>query len=198
MNYLAHAYLSGNDEEILTGNFIADTVKGKYDHFPEGIQKGIRMHHAIDDFCDHNAHFRCSVTRIEQRHQLYSPVIVDIYYDHFLAANWELFHSLGLKHYAATVYRIVLSRYQILPIRMKRMLPYMISTNWLAAYADADNLKRFFTGLSKRTSGKNNMPDAREDLRAHYNELWNDFMCFMKDITIFTEQYKRENFKTEI
>src|SRR4029077_7560850 len=56
MNYLAHAYLSFNQSEILVGNMISDFVKGKrkFD-YPSGIQKGIDLHRAIDQFTDQHS-----------------------------------------------------------------------------------------------------------------------------------------------
>ena len=55
MNYLAHAYLSFNEPEILVGNMISDFVKGKkkFDYSP-GVQKGIALHRAIDNFTDYH------------------------------------------------------------------------------------------------------------------------------------------------
>lgn len=182
MNYLAHAYLSDTDEDCLIGNFIADTVKGRFGRFNPGVQRGIRLHHAIDEYCDANVHFRRSVSRIEGRQGLYAPVIVDIYYDHFLASGWNDYHYLPLPHFTATVYRILLSRFDELPFRMKRMLPYMISSNWLVAYGEVHNLRRFFTGLSSRASSAPLMKDAVTDLKLHYKELGEDFTLFMKDI----------------
>ena len=86
MNYLAHVYLSGSDQNIMIGNFIADSIKGsKYLEYPIAIQKGILLHRKIDSFTDHHPSFRNSTKKLHQRYGHYSGIIVDIFYDHFLA-----------------------------------------------------------------------------------------------------------------
>ena len=88
MNYLAHIYLSNEEEEITLGNFIADGVKGKkYIQFPSGIQQGILLHRAIDSFTDTHPIVRKSTKRLHKKYGHYSGVIVDILYDHF---NYKL------------------------------------------------------------------------------------------------------------
>ena len=53
MNYLGHLVLSGQDDEVLLGNFIADAIKGSsYKMYSTGVQKGILLHRKIDDFTD--------------------------------------------------------------------------------------------------------------------------------------------------
>ena len=53
MNFLAHLYLSGDDEEQIVGNFIADHVKGKaIESYSDGIRAGIMLHREIDVFTD--------------------------------------------------------------------------------------------------------------------------------------------------
>ena len=100
MNYLAHIYLSNEEEEITLGNFIADGIKGKkYIQFPLGIQQGILLHRAIDSFTDAHPIVRKSTRRLHKKYGHYSGVIVDILYDHFLAKNWMKYHSIPLHKY---------------------------------------------------------------------------------------------------
>ena len=97
MNFLAHIYLSGEDEGITIGNFIADGIKGKkYLSYPASIQKGILLHRGIDSFTDSHPTVRQSTARLHENYGHYSGVIVDILYDHFLAKNWEEYHEQDL------------------------------------------------------------------------------------------------------
>ena len=58
MNYLGHIFLSGEDEQLLVGNFIGDYVKGtQYQHYPHKMQKGIILHRSIDHYTDQNPHW---------------------------------------------------------------------------------------------------------------------------------------------
>ncbi|MEI6124411.1 MAG: acyl carrier protein phosphodiesterase [Bacteroidota bacterium] len=182
MNYLAHAYLSFDNNDILIGNFIADTVKGKSHRFSNEIQKGIRLHHLIDDFTDSNTFFKESVNRIDHKFGMYATIIVDMFYDHFLAANWSRFHQDSLEHFAQKVYALILSQYTIMPMRMKRMLPHMMSSNWLVYYRNRDSFKHFFKGLAARTRYAPNLNEAAEEINMHYTELNDDFLKFMDEM----------------
>ena len=82
MNFLAHLHLSGNDPNILVGNFIGDFVKGKQvNSFEPGIAKGILLHRAIDYFTDKHEVVAKSKGRLREKYRHYSGVIIDIFYD---------------------------------------------------------------------------------------------------------------------
>ena len=92
MNYLAHIYLSGDDDPLLKiGNFIADSVKGKaFKKYPQAIQNGIKLHREIDTFTDSHPIVFESKHRLFKKSRHYSSVIVDVLYDHFLAKNQKV------------------------------------------------------------------------------------------------------------
>src|SRR5438477_11389856 len=107
MNFLAHIYLSGSDEQIMIGNFIADFVKGnKKNEYPSRIKKGIELHRLIDDFTDHHAITLRSKERIRQRQGKYAAVVIDIFYDHFLAKNFSEYHPQPLKEFSEKTYAV--------------------------------------------------------------------------------------------
>ena len=85
MNYLAHLLLSGNNEKIMVGNFVADWVKGRtFDQYPEDIQRGIVMHRAIDSFTDSHPLHKHSRSFFVPSYGHFSGIVVDVLYDHFL------------------------------------------------------------------------------------------------------------------
>jgi acyl carrier protein phosphodiesterase len=183
MNFLAHAYLSGSDPDVLFGNFVADGIKGSaVSTFPENVQKGIRLHREIDRYTDSHPIFKNSVKQLQPTFRKYSVVIVDIYYDHFLAKNWEQYSKTDLKSFAATVYRILMKRYRLLPQRTKRALPYMIAQNWLVGYANLSDLHRIFSGMSRRARFDSGMENSVEYLKAHYEIFEKDFFSFFPAI----------------
>ncbi|MGB3774600.1 MAG: DUF479 domain-containing protein, partial [Leeuwenhoekiella sp.] len=95
MNFLAHIYLSQYDEQVTIGNFIADGIKGsKYKQFPIPIQKGILLHRSIDAYTDAHHLVRKSTKRLHPHYHHYSGIIVDIFYDHFLAKNWSSYSDI--------------------------------------------------------------------------------------------------------
>ncbi len=192
MNFLAHLYLSGKNEEVALGNFIADAIKGShYKQFPDGIARGILLHRQIDYFTDSHPVFRRSKGRLAPKYGIFSGIIVDLYYDHFLARNWSHYSEEKLQDFVARSYFLLLRKYQFLPARSKRILPFMISQNWLAGYADFDRLQMVFNGMSRRTNHLSGMENAITDLKSGYALYENDFRDFFPAIVSHIDGFRR-------
>lgn len=190
MNYLAHIYLSGEDEELKIGNFIADSVKGKkFIHFPLRVQKGIILHRAIDTYTDSHPTVRKSTHRLFENYSHYSSVIVDIYYDHFLAANWGDYSQIPLEGYIEEFYSLLQRNYEMLPKRVKHFLPYMVKDNWLLSYASIEGIGKILWQMNERTGRKSNMDLSVQDLQSHYKVFQNEFSEFFKDLENFTSEH---------
>ena len=191
MNFLAHLYLSGESDEIKVGNFIGDYVKGnKHLNYPDEIARGIRLHRRIDDFTDKHPLVRETINILKPGYGRYSGVIADVFFDHFLAANWNRFSEIPLPKFAEKVYATLLSRYVILPPRMKRMLPHMFTSNWLVYYGDANSFNHFFKGLARRTRFAPDLAKAAHQINEHYDELNADFLAFMDEMIPYVKNLK--------
>lgn len=189
MNFLAHIYLSDENDHIKIGNFIADSIKSNnYSHLPSLIQKGILLHREIDSFTDANKIVKVSKRRLHERYRHYDGVIIDILYDHFLAKNWVNYSIIPLKDYTEDFYEILKSNYEFLPDRTKNLMPYMIEDNWLLNYGNFQGIERVLQGMNRRTKNKSQMHLAIEDLKLHYVDLGNDFKLFFKELIQFTNQ----------
>ena len=183
MNFLAHIYLSGDNEQLMIGNFIADFVKGKKkDEYPDEIRKGIELHRFIDHFTDHHEVVLSSIRRIHGRQEKYSGVVVDILYDHFLAANFSSYSAVPLQEFSQKTYAALKANWHALPPDVHRFLPFMIERNWLLNYATVDGIGRALTGLSGRVKYENRMDEALQDLQEHYASLEADFTKFFPDL----------------
>lgn len=188
MNFLAHAHLSGNNNKILFGNFIADAVKGKqWEKYETEIQTGIQLHRQIDTYTDKHPIVKRSVNRIRDDYGRYSGVVMDIYYDHFLAKNWNLYHPTSLDSFSQHVYKILTKRFLILPDRTKKMLPFLIAQNWLKSYAKFSGLERVFQGMDRRTGLLSGMSNAVVGLEKNYEELKQDFTAFYPELQSFSK-----------
>ncbi|MCV6629107.1 MAG: acyl carrier protein phosphodiesterase [Flavobacteriaceae bacterium] len=189
MNFLAHIYLSFNQDAISIGNFIADSVKGKkYLHYPKEVQIGIQLHRAIDSFTDGHPIVKQSSKRLHPTQGHYSGVVVDIIYDHFLAKNWDSYHQTPLAHFVANFYHLLETYQQTLPKRVQQLLPYMVSQNWLYNYKYIEGIDRVFKGMYRRTKEKSNMHLAKQDLEKNYEEFEADFTAFFQEIIIFSQE----------
>ncbi len=189
MNFLAHIYLSFDDPEITLGNFFADQVRGnKYKEYPEKVQKGILLHRAIDTFTDAHPIPRKSSKRLHANYSHYSRVIVDIFYDHFLAKNWTDYSSIPLKKYTEDFYDLLQDNYELLPLGTQRMLPYMIANNWLYNYADLKGIASVLNGMNRRTQNRSKMNFAIIELKAHYHDFEREFTAFFAELITFSKQ----------
>jgi acyl carrier protein phosphodiesterase len=191
MNFLAHLYLSGKEEDVIVGNFVADAVKGNSLHnFPEGIERGIRLHREIDYFTDQHPVVRASKSRLSPNYRMYSGVIVDLYYDHFLAKYWSDFSDEDLQQLVSRTYFLLIRRFHLLPARSRRILPFMITRNWLVGYRDLEILQQVFNGMSRRTTHPSGMENAITDLKADYDLYENEFRAFFPEIIHHIDKYR--------
>ncbi len=189
MNFLAHIYLSFGDDEITIGNFIADSIRGnKIDHLPTRIQKGILLHREIDTYTDSHVIPKISSKRLHKNYSHYSRVIVDIFYDHFLAKNWNNYSDTPLKVYVENFYDLLEDNYPILPNAVQRMMPYMITDNWIYNYSKMEGIGRVLNGMNRRTKNKSKMNFAILDLEEHYTDFEREFTSFFKELIIFSKQ----------
>lgn len=183
MNFLAHAYLSGDSQSLLIGNFIADSVKGSaIENFSEEIKKGILLHRSIDQFTDEHRIVRQSKERLYKNYHKYAGVLVDIFYDHFLAKNWKHYSSIELKQFANNVYNVMHSNFKNLPLQTKQILPYMIRYDWLSNYAHLQGIQQVLHGMAQRTRFVSNMEKAAIDLENNYKLFEQEFMLFFPDL----------------
>lgn len=193
MNFLAHIYLSGDSLKIQIGNFIADSIKGKqFEDFDDEIQKGIRLHRAIDAYTDQHPIVQQSTERLKETQKRYAPVAVDIFYDHFLAKNWENYHQEPLESFVNTFYENLQQYHDILPSEVQYMLPYMIRQNWLYNYQKMKGIERVFEGMSQRTSFQSNLLHAPKDLLTHYDAFEEDFRLFFPELINFCKDFEKE------
>jgi len=189
MNYLAHLYLSGESEKIIVGNFIGDYVKGKsFNNYPEQIALGIKLHRAIDSFTDDHKSFREAKLFFRDDFKLYSGIVVDFFYDHYLARNWEQYSAITLRKYAKKIHAILISNFRYLPPNVKRFLPFLIKNKRLESYSSIEGITRSLQIMSNYTSFPPNYYLAKEILIRNYDFLEKNFTVFFGDLIYFVEK----------
>jgi len=173
----------------MIGNFIADHIKGnQFGHFNPEIQQGIVLHRAIDTFTDTHEIVRKSKRRLHERYRHYDGVIIDIFYDYFLAKNWTCYSAIPLDIYTKSIYNLFKEKAEELPIKSQQFISYMIEYNILYNYQFKDGIAKVLNGMNNRTKGKSQMNLAIEDLKNLHTELEQDFKFFFKDLQDFTNQ----------
>lgn len=172
---------------------MADSIKGKkYMKYPEKVKNGILLHRAIDYYTDTHPVFRQSTQRLFPVYSHYSAIITDIFYDHFLAANWKDYSNIPLKKYTEDFYGLLKENYELLPSKVKSFLPYMVHDNWLYSYSTIEGIQKVLKGMNNRTGRKSGMNNATHELNKHYEEFEYEFKIFFKDLIVFSRNKRVE------
>jgi len=167
---------------------MADGLKRqRLEHFPPDFQKGVMLHRAIDEFTDQHPIFKKSCKRIFKVHGHYSRVIVDIFYDHFLAVKWANYHSVPLEVFAQDFYTLLDNYFEELPLKTQHLFPYMKKQNWLVAYKKIEGIDQILKGMQRRTKFSAKLDEASKDLIMYYTDFENDFDTFFKELIIFSK-----------
>ncbi|MEZ7514664.1 acyl carrier protein phosphodiesterase [Flavobacterium frigidarium] len=183
MNFLAHIYLSGDNDYIKIGNFMADGIRGKhFEEFPIDIQKGITLHRAIDTFTDAHPVFRQSTKKLHARYHHYAGVIVDVFYDHFLAKNWSVYSNENLEEFIQNFYESLRQNQAVLTEKTIGFMPYMFKQNWLSSYQTIEGINSILTQMDGRTKNKSKMRFATEELQEFYSDFEEEFTTFFRDL----------------
>jgi len=190
MNFLAHIYLSGDSDELKIGNFIGDFVKASdMEHFSQTINQGIKMHWAIDEFTDQHEVVQKSKNRLRPKYGHYAGVIIDIFYDHFLARNWHDYHDGDLRIYVNKQYKMLENHISILPQKVVHMLPYMIKYDWLFNYQYFDGIDRVMHGMANRSNFNSRMDESIAELKKYHQEFEKEFQEFFPDLKTFCDAF---------
>ncbi|MCD4793491.1 MAG: ACP phosphodiesterase [Bacteroidales bacterium] len=188
MNFLAHIYLSGENDDIKFGNFIGDWIKGKkYQNYPENIKKGILLHREIDSYTDSHPIVHNSIVRLRPAYGKHSGVAVDILYDHFLAFNWELYSEISLEDYVKKFHSYVLKNSDLLPKKARRFAFPFIRKKRLICYADLVCFEDVLNKMAIYTSMPNKAKQAMQIIKENYKDFKNEFQLFFSDIQTFVK-----------
>lgn len=188
MNFLAHIYLSGENEKLMVGNFIGDYVKGKkYENFPEPIKEGILLHRQIDFFTDTHVNFRAAKKLLVPEFGLYSGIVIDLFYDYFLALNWKIYSGLTLREFTKRAHAILLSNFFYLPKRVQGFLPFLIQNRRLESYATPEGIQKSLELMSRYTSLPAKSEIAMYIMNDNFHFFNNNFKVFIAEMIGFVE-----------
>jgi acyl carrier protein phosphodiesterase len=188
VNFLTHLFLSSGAPELLVGNLMGDFVKGRLDgRFPPGIEQGVLLHREIDSFAAQNCHFLRSKWRLDQSFGLYRGVLVDLFYDHFLAAHWEDYADVPLSFFISDACRVLCEHKEFLPDKLQRIMPFMF-TDWLPSYSAIGGIAAVLHRISRfRLKRANRLGEGAEALSRHYGGLYGDFREFFPELLAFSK-----------
>lgn len=192
MNYLGHLYLSPPGEDALLGSLLGDFVKGPLEiDSGSALTQAIALHRKLDMFTDAHPAVVASRERVSSARRRYAGIMIDMFYDHFLARYWTDFHEQPLNEFAARVYAILERRFDELPARSQQMAPYMIRGDWLGSYAEIESISRALDRIGTRLKRENRLSGAGVELLEHYAGFESDFRLFLPQAREFCRAFAR-------
>lgn len=190
MNYLAHLYLADDSPEALVGAMLGDFVKGTGPHpFSPGILAGIALHQRIDRFTDGHPIVQQSKARIAPARRRFAGILVDVFYDHYLARDWVSYTAEPLAQFSQRVYRVLEAYEAQLPQRLQQVLPALVQQDWLMTYATQAGIALTLERMSRRLKRANPLAEGIQDLERHYGAIALDFHEFFPELRAFVQGF---------
>ena len=167
------------------GDFVKGPIPADY---PERLALGLHLHRRIDSLAQNSPHTRLSRQRLHPKFGHGRGIIVDIFYDHFLASNWANYSSEPLTNYVEKFYQLLQDNHNRLPTGLQQITPSMIKHNWLVSYQHRMVVGKALQGISQRLSRPLPLAEGVEELAVHEALFRQDFIGFMAEAADFVNQ----------
>ena len=199
MNFLAHIYLSGDNPDVIFGNFIGDFVRGsQFKGYSEIVQKGILLHRFIDEYTDHHELVKAQKMQLRPHFRKYAGVALDVYFDYFLAKYWKNYDAQSLRDYANQFYELTNQRVALLPERGARFHKFMIEYDIIYQYRTKKGMSQVFNGMARRSSFNSGMENAAKVLEIHEEEMAETFRQFFPDLITASRNFRKNTLSLEL
>lgn len=186
MNYLAHLLLADGSSQSLVGGLLGDFARGlDVSSLPPAMREALLAHRRIDAFTDAHPVVRQSRARVSAAFARFSGILVDVFYDHFLARHWGEYAREPLPGFARRVYGALREHERYLPPRLARVLPRMAAEDWLSGYAEIGNIGHALAGLERRFKRPTGLSRALGELTQNFEALSADFGRFFPELNAF-------------
>jgi len=193
MNYLAHLYLSDQTPDGFAGSLLGDFVSGNVaGKFNGRVEKEITMHRKIDFFTDTNQIVKRSKARISAKLNRFAGVLIDVFYDHYLAVDFEKYAGVSLKVFTEKAYRALQKHGDLFPDAFRQRIPAIIETDLLGSYRSLDGIRITLDRISSRIKRENSLPEGIFDLENNYRELKTDFEEFFPELVAFVQTARND------
>lgn len=186
MNYLAHLFLSGEDEGIIVGNFLGDLMSKKdIIKLPDEIRDGVYIHRRIDAYTDDHPEVRKGVRRLHARHSKYAPVLTDIYYDYFLAKNWETYSEESIRDFSLRTYAVLQDNVSFMPSGVQKYMKNLVAANWLSNYSHLEGIAFTFGKLKNKVTRPELLDGVMDSLMEQEADFDREFNRFFPDLITY-------------
>ena len=189
MNFLAHSYLSFSEEQLV-GNMIADFVKNRdVVRLPESIQKGIKLHRAIDTFTDAHPLIHEAKAPFRPLVRLYSGAFVDVVFDYFLANDTTENSQREWQEHSQRVYAVLRRYEEFLPEVFKKVLDKMQQDDWLYNYRNEWGIEYSFRNVVNKAQFLDKTTNVFPAFLANKDFLREKYEIFFPEIKSFAQDF---------
>ena len=189
MNFLAHSYLSFSEEQLV-GNMIADFVKNRdVARLPESIQKGIKLHRAIDTFTDAHLLIHEAKAPFRPLVRLYSGAFVDVAFDYFLANDTTENSQREWQEHSQRVYAVLRRYEEFLPEVFKKVLDKMQQDDWLYNYRNEWGIEYSFRNVVNKAQFLDKTTNIFPAFLANKDFLREKYEIFFPEIKSFVQDF---------
>ena len=189
MNFLAHSYLSFSEEQLV-GNMIADFVKNRdVARLPESIQKGIKLHRAIDTFTDAHPLIHEAKAPFRPLVRLYSGAFVDVAFDYFLANDTTENSEREWQEHSQRVYAVLRRYEEFLPEVFKKVLDKMQQDDWLYNYRNEWGIEYSFRNVVNKAQFLDKTTNVFPAFLANKDFLREKYEIFFPEIKSFAQDF---------
>lgn len=189
MNFLAHSYLSFSEEQLV-GNMIADFVKNRdVARLPESIQKGIKLHRAIDTFTDAHPLIHEAKAPFRPLVRLYSGAFVDVAFDYFLANDTTENSQREWQEHSREVYAVLRRYEEFLPEVFKKVLDKMQQDDWLYNYRNEWGIEYSFRNVVNKAQFLDKTINVFPAFLANKDFLREKYEIFFPEIKSFVQDF---------
>jgi acyl carrier protein phosphodiesterase len=186
VNFLAHAYLAGGSDHAIVGSLMGDFVKGPLGgRYGAELTRALVLHRRIDTYTDAHDVVRQSRRRVSPARRRFAGVLVDVFYDHFLAGHWDEYSDVPLERFTAHIYAVLRAHHALLPERLQHIAAHMAAADWLASYRYVDATGLALDRMGQRLKRGNALLRSAEELLTHYAAFEADFRSFFPDVVRF-------------
>ena len=183
MNYLAHLFLTQQDEQLTLGNFLADMLrKSEIEALPDEVQEGVMVHKKIDAYTDAHPLSREVADLLRPRHGKYAPVVVDLLYDYILGSHWQTFSDAGTAEFCEHIYAMLSKNFPNVPTRLQPRVRSMVSHRWLHGSFTAEGFRYTLQRMDERARFPSKFVEAMDDYDRHQDQMDTAFCKFFVEI----------------
>lgn len=179
MNYLGHLMVLPDAGLTTLGNLLGDFFKGRVTGIaPIDLRVGVALHREIDRFTDRHPVVQRSVSRIDPQRRRVAAVLVDVFYDHFLAQGVDI----------DALRPDLLAHAAHLPEDLRGLPGRMLTTGWLGSYASIEGIAMVLKRMQQRRKRIVGLEGAEVELHRHHEALAADVREFFPEVQQFTRE----------